>query len=321
MSKLVIVVPEGRRYAGRALLLGEDGALRCGPLPVLATASGWAARRHDNPTRDWRRPYGHPPTGCFVVAGSLPPGVAPRAARLRRFGPLGALVLRPSAGDALAALNAGRSRFLLHGGPPDRSGRLRPTFGGLRFSDRDLAGLFRAINAAFTEGDPLSTVELGESAQPAERRGPRDEAGGLRPADAASGRGKSSMSLPASALVALGFGALGRRGARGASPRPNRRDFLGLALLMIGASGTTACGGGDDGPTEVPRFGQKPIGEGDAGGPGASGDAGDGGGPNGGYAGSGNGSDVGGGGVVGGDVVGGGEVGGDTTGGDEGSGG
>ncbi len=319
MSKLVIVVPQGRRYAGRALFLGEDGALRFGPLSVLATASGWAARRHGNPTRDWRRPYGHPPTGSYVVTGSLPPGAAPRAARIRRFGPLGALVLRPAAGDALAALNAGRSRFLLHGGPPDRGGRLRPTFGGFRFSDRDLGGLFRAINVAFGEGDPLSAVELGETMQAAESGEQRQPVGRLRPSYATSGRVKSGMPLPYAAVVALGFGALGRRAGPSVSSRPNRRDFLGLALLMIGASGTSACGSGDDGPSAGPGLGRQPIGDGDVGGPGPPGDAGDGGGPYGGYAAGPVGAgDLGGGGVVGGDAVGGG---GDTTGGDEGSGG
>ena len=52
--------------------------------------------------------------------------MTPRPKRLRRFGALGALVLTPVAGDALEALRAGRRRFLLHGGPTDRRGRLPP---------------------------------------------------------------------------------------------------------------------------------------------------------------------------------------------------
>lgn len=135
MSKLVIVVPADRRRCGRALLLGGDGSTRFGPIRVLATSSEWAARRHGNEARDWRKPFGHPPSGSYVVGGSLPPGVAPRPKRMRRFGALGALVLVPVGGNALEALKAGRRRFLLHGGPTDRRRRLRPTFGGFRVSD------------------------------------------------------------------------------------------------------------------------------------------------------------------------------------------
>src|ERR1700734_889908 len=132
MSKLVVVVPVGRRAAGRAVLLGEDGSSRLAPFRVLATASGSAAARHGHPHRSRGKPFGDTPTGTYVVAGALPPGEGDR-------GLLGALVLAPAGGDALEALRAGRTRFLLHGGPADASGRLRSTFGGLRVSDADLA--------------------------------------------------------------------------------------------------------------------------------------------------------------------------------------
>src|SRR5579884_1781722 len=166
MSKLVILVPTGRSYCGRAMLLGDDGTLRFGPLRVLATASRWAARRHGNETRDCRLPFGHPPTGSYVVTGSLPPGITPRTKRARRFGALGALVLMPLGGEAGEAARAGRQRFLIHGGPTDARGRLRPTFGGFRLADRDLAALLQAVNQAYQQSDAVSAVEVAEVKDP-----------------------------------------------------------------------------------------------------------------------------------------------------------
>src|SRR5277367_6070253 len=101
MSKLVVVVLVGRRAAGRATLLANDGRLRLAPFRILATASRSAAARSGNPERDWRRPFGHTPTGSYVVAGAVPPsrprpGVAGARSEL-----LGALVLAPVSGNAL----------------------------------------------------------------------------------------------------------------------------------------------------------------------------------------------------------------------------
>ena len=62
MSKQIIVVPAGRRAAGRAMLLGGDGKPRLAPFRVLATASTTAATRRGNPSRDWRKAFGDTPT-------------------------------------------------------------------------------------------------------------------------------------------------------------------------------------------------------------------------------------------------------------------
>jgi hypothetical protein len=160
MSTLIVAVPAGRGALGRAVLLGGDGAPRLAPITVAATASRSAAAHHGNPRCDHRSLFGHIPTGTYVVTGALPPDGSARRRGGRRS--VGALVLAPTAGDALDALRAGRTRFLLHAGPSDPEGRLRPTFGGLRVSDRDLASLLRAIREANAEGDPLSSVEVVE---------------------------------------------------------------------------------------------------------------------------------------------------------------
>jgi hypothetical protein len=158
MSKLVVVVPVGRAAVGRGVLLGEDGQIRLGPIPVLATAGDVVAAHNGNPRRDWQKPFGHTPTGSYAVAGAVPPGASRRGKR-SKYGLLGALVLAPVGGHALVALRAGRTRFLLHGGPLDSLGRLRPTFGALRVSDADFIALMGAINDANADGDALSTVE------------------------------------------------------------------------------------------------------------------------------------------------------------------
>ncbi|MGH7293898.1 MAG: hypothetical protein ACRELB_03140, partial [Polyangiaceae bacterium] len=229
MSKLVIVVPADRRRCGRALLLGADGSTRLGPIRVLATSSEWAAQRHGNESRDWRRAFGHPPAGSYVVGGSLPPGVVPRPKRSRRFGGLGALVLMPVAGNALEAAKAGRRRFLLHGGPKDERGRLRPTFGGFRVANRELAALLRAVNEANAAADPVSSVEVVEttSRPPWAGHRRRDRAGRLRPAFGPQRpRPRRRISLQHAALITLGFGIGGKQLV--AQDSPGRRGFVGL---------------------------------------------------------------------------------------------
>ena len=155
MSKLVIVPPAGRATVGRGVLLGERGQAEVlGPFRVLGTASESAASRNGNPGRDWRKPFGDTPTGSYLVAGALPPSA-------KRRGLVGALILAPASGNAVAALAAGRTRFLLHGGALEDD-CLRATYGGLRIADQDLAVLVRVLNERNARGDALTSVEVVE---------------------------------------------------------------------------------------------------------------------------------------------------------------
>ncbi len=234
MAKLVMVVPAARDFCGRAVLLSAKGALLLGPFRVLATASRRVARKHGNPNCDQRLPFGHPPSGSYAIAGSLPPG---RRRRARRFGRLGALVLEPLTGDALASVANGRARVVLHGGPTDTRGRLRRTRGGLRILDASLAALFRALNTAHGAGDPVSTVELYDLPAAVMRDPDGDALGGreLAPSAQRIDRARGSSVRAAGLLLAAGWST-----SRSAL---DRRAFLKAALLVCGGLSLAACGG------------------------------------------------------------------------------
>ncbi len=238
-------------------MIGTGGRALAGPFRVLATASMRVARKHGNPTCDVLLPFGHPPSGTYTVAGSLPPSfVHPR--RPRRFGAVGALLLFPLAGDALAAQTKGRTLFALHGGALDSARRLRCTRGGIRMSDPDLLIVMKAMNAAQAAGDPLRTIEVIEipdadvgSIPPMDLRGARRLLG-----ESPDGRlPGSDTSTHAMFLFALGMGAGGLEGgARAATAATreasgdragkaglDRRAFIQSALLLVGGLTTGAC--------------------------------------------------------------------------------
>ena len=247
MSSLVIIVPRSRKYCGRAVLLGDDGAARLGPLRVLASASARVGRKHDNEGCDPLRRFGHTPTGSYVVSGSLPPGFAhPR--RPSRFGQVGAILLEPRSGDALESMANGRRLFALHGGPLDPARRLRPTRGGLRMSDGDLTALALAINAALAAGDPLDKVVLMEAADvdiqsvpPLDLRGARQQLGFVGGVRGGKGAARLGKTTPTTGLLLLALGVrLGEDGGK----KLERREMLQAALVLVGGLMAGACSNG-----------------------------------------------------------------------------
>ncbi len=241
MARLLLVVPEKRDRCGRAAFLGEDGARLLGPFRILATASQRVARRHGNAACDPLLPFGNPPSGSYVVAGSFPPGLPHR--RPVRFGRLGGFWLHPVGGLALEAGANGREALMLHGGPLDRRGRLRPTRGGLRVADADLAALIAAINDGHAAGDPLASVELIDApedeldpATPEDARGGRRLSPGLAPP-----RRRRASLRPRTSPAPLALAGLATFAAdRGQDPVA-RRAFLRWAILAVGGLATAAC--------------------------------------------------------------------------------
>jgi hypothetical protein len=237
MAKLILVVPATRAYCGRGVMLSKEGAALFGPFRALATASARVAREHGNARCDPLLPFGHTPSGEYMVVGSLPPGrVHPR--RPRRFGTVGALVLSPAAGQALASLDNGRSVFPIHGGPRDAAGRLIPTRGGVRLSDQDMEGLLRALNAAHLTGDPLSSVELVEVTPADLRTVPALDLRGARYRIRAAESGALERA-PGGLwwIPALGLGTA----SGSARERVDRRAFLRAALLFVGGLSASSC--------------------------------------------------------------------------------
>ena len=248
MSKIVLMVPTGRRTCGRGALFGDDGRMSLGPFRILATANARIAAKHGNPERDPRLPFGHTPAGSYVVAGSLPPGYR-HPHRPRRFGGGGALMLAPSAGVAAEAMTNGRRLMYLHAGPLDRRGRLRPTYGGLRVSEPTLAALLDAVNRAFMRGDPLASVEVIDvQGPPRKSMLPADRVGEGRPFLGGDG---SEQALPTPPVVSPGHAMLILTGAGllkerdGQAPAdPARRRLIAGALMLLG--GLTACGSAEE---------------------------------------------------------------------------
>jgi len=223
MSRIVVLVPQTRKLCGRLAMLSGKGEPLLGPLRVLARASRRIGRLHGNPTCARSLTFGDPPAGSYAVAGSFPPDTLhPR--RPRRFGRLGALLLEPRTGEAREAFANGRRLIMLHGGPRDRAGRLRPTRGGLRLADGDLAALFRALNAAHEQGDPVDGLDLVDV---------RDDAifESIAPSPH---RGRGSVE------IGLLLGGLASSSVDGGKSMPRRR-FILAALLLSGGLGMSAC--------------------------------------------------------------------------------
>ncbi|HSQ66768.1 MAG TPA: hypothetical protein VLM85_26295 [Polyangiaceae bacterium] len=229
MSTLVFVAPRGRAYCGRAVLMGRDGAVRAGPFRALATAGARVAKKHGNADTSPLLPFGHPPAGTYVIAGSMPPGWA-HAHRARKFGRVGALLLRAQSGDARLAAENGRGLVAIHGGPRDKAGLLRPTRGGIRLSNTNMSALLREVNAAQLDGDPVELVELVE----VEPRTP--SAADAKGAHSLAGR-REKTGTGVTPMLLFPFVLLGD--ASGA--KLARRDLLRTALVVAGAMAVQAC--------------------------------------------------------------------------------
>lgn len=236
MARLLIVVPAGREHCGSAVLFARDGTVVLGPFRVLATASRRVAAHHGNASCDKQRPFGHPAAGTYAIASALPPGARHR--RQRRFGSLGAFLLKAMAGPAVEAAAHGRGLIALHGGPLDRKDRLRPTRGGLRVADRDLKRLFESVNGCQEASDPVESIELIES--PASKAAPAraDLPGGRRyrlPESTAAKEGALPVGVLGAGLIGVWL--------RGRPVKDlDRRSFLAAALAAVGSLTLEACG-------------------------------------------------------------------------------
>ncbi|WP_367614555.1 L,D-transpeptidase [Teichococcus coralli] len=174
-----VELSEDRDQTGTLILQDGSGRRLGGPYPAFGRSDNATAKAHKNPARNPIQPYGDTPTGTYEIPRVVATGDETNY-RSRSYGPNGALVLRPTAGQALTAAGNGRIGLMIHGGAPGSGGRLRATHGCVRLSDQDMARLTAAIaaagqNARFSRcelvrlaasigppGDPVSGEDTGD---------------------------------------------------------------------------------------------------------------------------------------------------------------
>jgi hypothetical protein len=105
--------------------------------PCLCLADRAAAEAAGNPSRNPLLEDGDTPAGRYMaVVGTVK---TPE----HSYGLNPVIRLIPASGDALGSERTG---LLVHGGPPNASGQLRPTHGCIRVADDDQAELVRRMN-------------------------------------------------------------------------------------------------------------------------------------------------------------------------------
>jgi hypothetical protein len=152
--QIKVSISSNRNMLGQLSLYDITGLIAAGPYWVLARADYAYAKSKGNDGADPLKVYGNTPTGTYSVVRIEPCGDdAPSLNSSRSYGVNGALVLVPTAGDALAAKeNGGRTGLLAHGGDlsPSTPGNtlLRSTHGCIRMANADVATLTKVLNTS-----------------------------------------------------------------------------------------------------------------------------------------------------------------------------
>lgn len=135
---LDIVLTSNRRYAGFFTLIDSEGVLVLAGR-ALGKADNGRAATEGNPTRQSTLPYGDTPTGDYKPAHVVK--IDPPHRRVGKHW----IPISGKSGDALQALVEGRKGLGIHAGRLDTDGRLVPTYGCVRMSDRDFDQLVLAL--------------------------------------------------------------------------------------------------------------------------------------------------------------------------------
>ena len=133
---LLVYLPTDRYLPGFARLC-EDGVSLLYDLPCRGKADNRRALANKNPARDPTKPWGDLPSGVFEPARMI--RFDPRHRTLGDF----AIPLEGAAGDALTAMEEGRTQLYVHAGRGND--KLTATYGCLRLFDRDMALLVATI--------------------------------------------------------------------------------------------------------------------------------------------------------------------------------
>ena len=188
LVRVVVRLPPGRNAPGTLRALDGAGRLVSGPWPTVGKADPALAAARGNPACDRLRHCGDTPTGGYHILGRLPPSGDARLAS--RFGPHGALVLRPVSGEAALADANGRTTLLIHGG----NDHLAPTDGSLHVPDAAVAEMVALLPA---EPDLLQRVRVEvEDGADGARWAEADGAAGSPAQQAWFGRSRASSGGP-----------------------------------------------------------------------------------------------------------------------------
>lgn len=145
--QVFVTLPHDRATTGFIMLIA-GGKTLAGPFRVLGKADDEMAAKKGNPDRDPTQPFGDTPTGDYT---------ATLGTRAASYGPNGVIELSPASGNALTAEENGRDGLLIHGGKPNKLGKLRPTYGCLRVADDDMGIIMNALRDRTLE--KVSVVE------------------------------------------------------------------------------------------------------------------------------------------------------------------
>jgi hypothetical protein len=143
-TEILVILPADRGRLGR-LLVEREGRTVFGPAPCFGRSDDRMACARGNANRDPLKPFGDTPLGvyrCHLGAAAATPAL------VRSYGPHGWVALDPVSGPALQAKKNGRFGLLIHGGDRNAAGKLRPTYGCVRLSNRDMGGLMSRLREA-----------------------------------------------------------------------------------------------------------------------------------------------------------------------------
>lgn len=139
---LTIALPTDRTQLGHASI----GVL---VFPCLGKADNATAALHHNPTRNPLLPFGDTPLGTYKGT-VIPPG-----SDTAGYGPSPRILLTPVSGDCVIAEKNLRAGLMCHAGDPNQAYTqwqgLRPTFGCVRFKNKDMATLMGIVGAGPVE--------------------------------------------------------------------------------------------------------------------------------------------------------------------------
>ena len=153
MPRILVDLLKDRTRLGKLRFFSDDMELRF-ECACLGRADNAEARKHGNPTRDPKRPFGDTPVGTYRVLAIRSAGSSP--SDVRSYGPHAAIAIEGTSDDAMAARVVGkRTGLLIHGGALSANKTLRPTHGCIRVSDPDMLALHGAIA---THGRPAQVI-------------------------------------------------------------------------------------------------------------------------------------------------------------------